>query len=59
MVLYNEVLEGCLQGDLWIETPGIPLGVVPRSTGTQMSDTRWYPWGITRLSLLYITYKHK
>jgi len=40
IVPHNEVLECCLHGDPWMETPGIPLGVVHLgSTGTQMSDT--------------------
>jgi len=60
MVLQSEILEGCLQGDIWMETLGIPLGVVhPRSTRTQMSDTRWYPLGLRCLSLLYITHRHR
>jgi len=40
IVLHNEVLECCLQGDPWTETSGIPLGIVhPGSTAEQMSDT--------------------
>lgn len=38
--LHNEVMECCLQGDPWIETLGIRLGVVHLgSMGTKMSDT--------------------
>lgn len=60
MVLQSKVLEGCLQRGLWTETLGIPLGVVhPGSTRTQMSDTRWYPLGLRRLPLLYITHRHR
>ena len=58
MVLQSRVLEHCLQGDSWTGTSGLPLGVHLGSMGRQMGDTWRYLWGLTHLTLFYITHGH-